>query len=39
MEALYNNDKLFHNRFKILENTIALLAKSIFSDLQALKTE
>ena len=36
-EALYKNDKLFHNRLKILKQTPAVLVKATFNDLQALK--
>ena len=38
MEALYKNDKHFHNRLRILENTTTVLTKVILIDLQALKT-
>ena len=38
MEVLYKNDKCFHNRLKMLENTTAVLMKVTFNDLQALQT-
>ena len=38
MEALCKNDKHFHNRLKVLENTTPVFAKVTFNDLQALKT-
>ena len=37
MEALYKNDKPFHNSLKDLENMTGVLTKATFSDLQALK--
>ena len=39
MEVLYKNAKLFHNRFKVLENTIVVLEKAAFNYPQALKTK
>ena len=36
MEALYKNHKLFHNRMKVLENSVAILANTEFFDLHDL---
>ena len=38
MEALYINDKLLYNRFKVLGSTTAVFMKATFSDSQGLKT-
>ena len=38
IDALYQNDNLFHNRFKALEHTTVALAKAAFNDLQTHKT-
>ena len=37
VDALYKNDILFPYSLRVLENTKAVLAKTAFSDLQALK--
>ena len=39
IEELYKNHKLFHNRLKVLENSVPFLAKVKFFDLHALKTK
>ena len=39
IKALYKNDnRFFYNRIKVLENTMAVLAKATFNNLQALQT-
>ena len=38
VEALYKNNKVFHSRLNVLENTMAALTKVTFNDLQTLKT-
>ena len=37
MEALYKNENFFGNRLKVLENTTAVLVRSTFIVLEALK--
>ena len=37
MVALYNKDTLFHDRLKVLENSIAVVAKVAFNDQQVFK--
>ena len=38
MEAIYKDEKLFHDKF-VLGNTMVVLAKVTFTDLQALKAQ
>ena len=37
LEPLYNNNRHFHNRLKVLENMTVVLAKATFNDLQTSK--
>ena len=37
MEALNQNDKIYHNRLKVPANTMTVLAKATFNELEALK--
>ena len=38
MEAIYKNDKPFHNRLNVLENKTVVVVKAAFNALWALKT-
>ena len=37
MEALHKNNRLFYKRLKVPKNTMTVLTKATFNDLQALK--